>query len=92
MGIRKTLAYHALSAGFGLAGRAASRRAANQSWKVVRRKDPPQNPASYRTSWKSALAWGALTGAAAGVAGVVAQRAAAGLWRKKVGRLPRGVR
>lgn len=92
MGIRKTLMFSALNAGLGAVARGAGRGASQQGWKLVRREDPPNNPGSRKTSWKSALAWGALTGAVAGMAGVVGQRAAAGIWRKKVGRLPRGVR
>jgi hypothetical protein len=92
VGIRKRLAYQALTYAAALTASALASRGANQGWKIVRREAPPLNPASYKTSWKSALTFAAITGAVGAVAGVASRRAVAGAWRAKVGRLPMGER
>jgi hypothetical protein len=71
---------------------ALANRGANQGFKVARGKKPPLNPASRKTSWKSALTYGAITGALGAMAGIAGRRAVTGLWRSKVGRLPTGER
>lgn len=92
MGIRKRLAFQAFSTGMGLAAMALARGASTRGWKLAARKDPPLNPASRKTSWKSALGFAAFSGATAAVMGVVGRRAAAGVWRRRVGKLPVGTR
>ena len=92
MGLRKRVAFQALSKGLALATTALSYGAVTKGYRLVKKVDPPANPASRKTSWKLALGWAAITGAAAAMSGVVGRRAAAGLWQKRVGRLPAGVR
>jgi hypothetical protein len=92
VGIRKKLAFQALTYAAAMGASALASRGANQGWKMVRREHPPLNPASRKTSWKAALTFAAITGAVGAVAGVASRRAVAGAWRAKVGRLPMGER
>ena len=92
MGIRKRVAFQIFSYGLGLAVTGISRVAANRGYRLVKKVDPPANPASRRTHWKTALAWAAMSGAIAAMSGVLGRRAAAGVWHHRVGRLPAGVR
>jgi hypothetical protein len=92
VGIRKRLAFQALTYVAALGATALAGRGANQGWKLVRHEPPPLNPASRKTSWKAALTLAAITGAVGAVAGVASRRAVAGAWRAKVGRLPMGER
>ena len=92
MGIRKRIAFQIFSHAVGVLAIALSRGATNASYKLVKKVDPPANPATRKTSWKMALGWAAITGAATAMSGVIGRRAAAGLWHKRVGRLPAGVR
>lgn len=90
--MRNRIAFQIFSTALGLAAVGLSRGATNKGYKLVKKVDPPANPASRRTAWTTALGWAAFTGAAAAMSGVIGRRAAAGLWRKRVGRLPRGTR
>ena len=92
MGLRKRLAYQALTYAAAMGASALAHRGANQGWKMARREAPPLNPASRKTSWKTALTFAAITGAVGAVAGVASRRAMAAAWRAKVGRLPSGER
>ena len=92
MGLRKKLAFQALTYVAATGATMLASRAANQGYKVARREHPPLNPASRKTSWKSALTYAAITGAVGAVAGVASRRAIAGAWRARVGRLPIGER
>jgi hypothetical protein len=69
----------------------AVRQALEASWQVVQKEDPPENPASRRVGWGSALAWTVATSVAMGVGQLVAQRSAAAGWRKVRGRYPKGL-
>jgi hypothetical protein len=75
----------------GLLAAKASRSAAEALWRRTRGGDPPRNPAAYGTSWGEALAWAAASGVTAGVARMLATRAAAGNYRRAAGHLPAGL-
>jgi hypothetical protein len=92
MGMRKKLAFQALTYGAAMGASALASRGTNQGWKLIRREAPPLNPAARKTSWKSALAYAAISGAVGALAGVAARRVTAGVWRAKVGKLPMGER
>jgi hypothetical protein len=92
VGIRKRVAFQALTYAAAMGATALANRGANQGWKIVRHEPPPLNPASRKTSWKSALTFAAIAGALGAVAGVASRRAVAGIWRKRIGRLPMGER
>jgi hypothetical protein len=92
LGFRKKLAYQALTYGAALGASALATRGTNQGWKMARHEPPPLNPASRKTSWKSALAYAAISGALGALAGVAGRRAIAGAWRAQVGKIPGGER
>lgn len=92
MGIRKKLAFQALTYGAALGANMLATKGTNQGWKLVRKQPPPLNPAARKTSWKSALTYAAVSGVVGALAGVAARRATAGAWRAKVGHLPIGER
>jgi hypothetical protein len=66
-----------LVAAVGLA--AATRWSLRRGWEMRTGEDPPDNPADAGASWPTALAWGALSGATAGMARVIGRRAASGV-------------
>ena len=72
MGIRKKLAFQALTYGAAMGATALAGRGSNAGWKLVRQEHPPLNPAARKTSWKSALAYAAISGAVGAMAGVAA--------------------
>ena len=92
MGIRKRLAYQALTYGAALGASALAHRGANQGWQLTQGNKPPLNPAARTTTWKTALTFAAVTGAVGAMAGVAGRRGVAALWRARVGRLPGGER
>ena len=92
MGIRKKIAFQALTYGAALGANMLATKGTNQGWKLVRKQPPPLNPAARKTSWKSALTYAAVVGVVGALAGVAARRATAGVWRAKVGHLPVGER
>ena len=92
MGLRKRLAFQALTYVAAMGATALASRGANEGWKMARHEPPPLNPAARKTSWKAALTFAAITGALGAVAGVASRRAVAGAWRAKVGRIPMGER
>lgn len=54
-------------------------------------KTPPANPEAPDTSWQEAVVWALLSGAAIGVARMLATRKAAGYYRRSTGHLPPGM-
>jgi hypothetical protein len=52
---------------------------------------PPTNPESPDTTWQEAVGWAIVSGAAVGVARLLATRTAANYWRKSTGELPPGL-
>ena len=61
---------------------------------IVRRtsgKEPPANPEAPGTSWQEAIGWAVASGAAMGMARMLATRKAAAAYAKSTGHLPRGM-
>lgn len=75
------------AAGAGIAARQIMR----GGWKLYRRDEPPDNPAARSVSWGDALAWTAVTGLTVGFARLLAERSAAGAWKKLRGHYPEGL-
>lgn len=67
----------------------ATRSLTRAGWRSVRRKDPPLNPASPKTTWTEALLWTGLSSLVVGLARLMARRGAASLWKSQTGRFPR---
>lgn len=66
----------------------AARKGATLTWKLASGTEPPVNPEDPDVTWKEALGWALISGAAIGVARMVASRQTAVWHRKKTGRLP----
>ena len=69
----------------------AIRQALQEGWKLLKRDDPPMNPAARSVGWPDALVWTLAMGAAVGVGRMLAERGAAAGWRKVRGRYPKGL-
>ncbi len=54
-------------------------------------KQPPSNPEAPDTAWAEAISWALLSGAAMGLARMLATRKAASYYRKSTGHLPPGM-
>jgi hypothetical protein len=50
-------------------------------WKTALDRDPPKNPASHEVAWREALIWGAISGAAVGMARIGSRRASTAAYR-----------
>ena len=75
----------------GLVAARTTKKVLDTTWTKTRGTEPPRNPAAPGTSWGEALCWAVATGAALGVARLVAMRGAAQAWKKTTGALPPGV-
>ena len=75
----------------GLVGAQIGRRGLTSVWRAVKKDDPPLNPLSKETTWPEALAFAVISGAVYGVARMVMQRAAAGVWTRQLGAPPPGL-
>jgi hypothetical protein len=53
---------------------AATRWALRKAWTAGTGREPPDNPAEPGVTWQAAIAWGAASGIAAGVARILAHR------------------
>jgi len=60
-------------------------------WTRVTKHEPPTNPGAPDTTWVEGLGWALASGAAVGVARLVAARGATAGWRRVTGALPPGV-
>lgn len=80
--------YNAFEQTSGLAAGAGTLFLLKKGWKLVTKKEPPENPASPSVLWREALLWGAVSGLAAGVAKVVFHRLSTSVWRKYRGATP----
>jgi len=59
-----------------------------RAWRIAFQTEPPGNPADQDVTWRDALMWALLSGALVGVIRLIAQRLAAGAWRKAKGSYP----
>jgi hypothetical protein len=69
----------------------AARKVLTAAWRKGTGDDPPANPESPDTTWAQAVAWALASGAAIGLARMLATRKAAEYYRKSSGHLPPGL-
>ena len=69
----------------------AVRNLLESGWEMVKRDEPPENPAARSVDWSEALAWTIASGVAVGLGRLLAQRGAAAGWKKVRGRYPKGL-
>lgn len=89
---RRGVAWKAVGALAGATAGAATRLGLRGAWRKARNEEPPDNPAGRSTSWPDALLWAVGSGVALAVARLVAERAAAGVWKGATGFYPDEVR
>ena len=75
-----------------LGAAAFARKAIDTTWKAATGKKPPENPADPDVHIGEAVAWAAFSGTFVALARMLAQRRAAGYYRKSTGHLPPGLR
>jgi hypothetical protein len=68
-----------------------ARKALTTGWRKATGHNPPANPATPDTSWGEAVAFAVASGAAMGLARMLATRKAADYYRRSTGHLPRGM-
>lgn len=71
-----------------VAGAFVARKLLRIVWKALTGKTPPDKPESLDVGLAEALTWAVASGAAVGIARVVAQRQVASTWQKANGELP----
>jgi Protein of unknown function (DUF4235) len=69
----------------------AARKALVKTWRVTTGDNPPANPAQPGTQWREAIPYALASGAAMGLARMLATRKAASYYRKSTGHLPPGM-
>lgn len=69
----------------------AARKVITAAWRKGTGEDPPANPESPDTTWPQAIAWALASGAAIGLARMLATRKAADYFRRSSGHLPPGL-
>ena len=84
--------WNVVASGAAIGAVVASKPLVERVWRLVFRTEPPGNPAARGVRWPDALAWSLFAGAIIGVIRLLAQRGAAGAWRRRSGAYPRGLR
>ena len=69
----------------------AARKVLAQAWRLGTGRNPPANPAAPGTEWREAISYALASGAAMGMARMLATRKAAGYYRRSTGHLPKGM-
>lgn len=75
------VAFAALASAAAIGAAALTRKLLSAAYEKATGKAPPRNPAESDTSWGSALVWGALSGATAGLSRAAARRGSAAAWQ-----------
>ena len=75
----------------GVVTRKVSMKLLDKVWLKTKKTEPPADPASPGTPWPEALTWALASGAAVGVARLVASKGAATAKMKLTGQVPEGM-
>jgi hypothetical protein len=90
-GRAEKLTWKVLGLTVAIAAGVLARKVATTAWERTTGSPPPTNPEDPRVTWPQALGWAVATGAAIGVARMLASRKLASYWRRSTGHLPPGV-
>lgn len=85
------MAWKVMGLGSAILAGVAARKVLTTAWRKGTGEDPPANPESPDTTWGQAIAWALASGAAIGLARMLATRKAADYYRKSSGHLPPGL-
>jgi len=69
----------------------AARKVMVKGWRATTGSNPPANPAAPGTQWREAIPFALASGAAMGLARMLATRKAASYYRRSTGHLPPGM-
>jgi hypothetical protein len=83
-----SLAWRIIGTGSAVLAAAAAQKGLSAGWKLVTGNEPPTIPEDPETSWREAIAWAVVSGAAIGLARLVATRHAAQYYMRSTGELP----
>ena len=86
--LNEKTAWRLVAGGAAFTGAVAAHWVIKGAWKAWTEEDPPENPADPTVGWGEALAWTALAGAVAGMARMLAMRAASTSWTRATGGSP----
>ena len=84
-------AYKLLALAASLVGAIVARKALTLGWRAVKGKEPPANPEHPEVTWAEAASWAIVSGAAVGLARMIAQKRVAASWHRSTGSLPPGL-
>jgi hypothetical protein len=90
-GKRGSFAWRLFAAMIAVPAAFATRKALSTLFRKATGKPPPANPEAPTTSWQEAVGWAVVSGAAMGLARMLATRKAAVIYRNSTGHLPRGL-
>lgn len=82
------VSFKLLAAGSTVGAAFVARKAVTGGWKLVTGNEPPANPEDPEVEWAEAVGWALLSGAAIGLARLVASRQAAVWYQQFTGSAP----
>jgi len=85
------LVWKMLAAGAAVGATVVARRLVTSGWTATTGKEPPANPENPEVSWPEAVGWAVASGAAVGVARLLATRKAAAYYAKSAGHPPKSL-
>ncbi len=83
-----SMAFKLMTAAATIGSSFVARKVATVGWKAAMGSEPPVNPEDPEVTWQEAMAWAVVSGAAIGVARLLASRQTAVWFQKQTGRLP----
>ncbi|MBK6870214.1 MAG: DUF4235 domain-containing protein [Kineosporiaceae bacterium] len=86
-----SLVWKVLGTGAAVLAASLAEKGITTAWRAATGEEPPVNPEDPDTHWGEAISWAVLSGAAIGVARLVATRRAAAYYRESSGSLPKGL-
>ncbi len=84
----ESLAFKVLASVGAVGAAFLARKVVTHTWTATTGNAPPVNPEDPEVTWKEAVAWALVSGAAIGLARLLASRQAAVWYRKQTGRIP----
>jgi hypothetical protein len=86
-----SLAWKVLGSGAAILAAALAERGVVRLWRATTGDEPPINPENPDVDWAEAVTWALLSGAAIGLARLLATRRAAAYYRNSSGSLPKAL-